>query len=348
MRKWLTPANVAWLLSVLITCLWVLWGVPEMFHEGWYAPFEWLFFLLPAIVMLSLTLLALRWPRMGALLFVALGLGFGILILWQVRPGGGRSTGWTIANLLSWIPVTFFLVVVGASFFLGRRARWRAIYYLAAVGLPLVLGLVLAVAPAYRVSRRLDDGDRSERWILGNGVALRWAPAGPGWNRDGGVAWNEVALYGKGVPGFEGKRFGDGGLCNGAGGWTEHCATEQEMMAYNVCLHLNQDGTQLMLDWQGIWRMPTTDEVVRSLVRHGAHAGCTWDGTARRAVCAVRPDKETPLWDPQSRVVYYWTSDEADQGNAHFVVYHGAVVATPKYAALGSRGYRCVRSEELE
>lgn len=73
LRKWLSPANVAWLLSVLITCLWVLWGVPEMFNEGWYAPFEWLFFLLPASAMLALTLLALRWPRMGAALFVALG-----------------------------------------------------------------------------------------------------------------------------------------------------------------------------------------------------------------------------------------------------------------------------------
>ena len=188
MRKWFSPANVAWLLSVLITCLWVLWGVPEMFHEGWYAPFEWLFFLLPASAMLALTLLALRWPRMGAALFVALGLGFGALIQWQIRPGGGRSAGWTLANLLSWIPVTFFLVVVGALFFLGRQARRRAIHYLAAVGLPLALGLVLAVAPAYRVSRRLDDGNRGERLIPGNGIALRWAPAGPGWDRDGGVA----------------------------------------------------------------------------------------------------------------------------------------------------------------
>ena len=119
-------------------------------------------------------------------------------------------------------------------------------------------------------------------------------------------------------------------------------------MAHNVCLYLNQDGTQLMPDQQDVWRMPPTDEMVRSLVRHGAHAGCTWEGTAGRATCAVRPDKETPLWDPQSRVVYYWTSDEADQGKAYFAVYHGAVVATPKYAALGSRGYRCVRTDELQ
>ena len=34
---------------------------------------------------------------------------------------------------------------------------------------------------------------------------------------------------------------------------------------------------------------------------------------------------------------------EADAGGAYFVVYHGAVEVVPKFTAMGSRGYRCVR-----
>jgi len=343
LRTLFSPANIALMLSVLVTCLWVIWGVSEMFHEGWYAPFEWLFFLLPAGAMLTLTLIGLRWPRVGAALFVAIGVGFGGLILWQYRPGGGRSAGWTLVGLLSWVPVTLFLVVIGLLFYRGRGQRRRRTHYLAAVGVPLLLGAALAVGPAYRVAHRVDDGYRGERFIQGNSIALHWAPAGPGWDRDGGVTWNEVALYGKGGVGFEGKRFGIDGLCDGFGDWAAHCATEEDMQAYNVCLYLNREGTQLLPTRQDIWRMPTTDEVVRSLVRHGVNAGCAWNGAVGRSPCEVRPDKETPLWDPQSRVIYYWTADEADGGRAYFVVYHGAVGMVPKFTAMGSRGYRCVR-----
>jgi hypothetical protein len=343
MRKLLSPTTIAPILSVLVTCLWVAWGVPEIFHEGWYAPCEWLLFLLPACIMLTLTLIALRWPRVGAVLFAAIGLGFGGLVLWQYRPGSGRSAGWSLVNLLSWVPVTLFLMLIGVLFYLGRRQIRRRTHYLVAVGVPLLLGLALAVKPAYRVSRRADDGYRGERFIQGNAVALHWAPAGPGWDREGGVTWNEIALYGKGTVGSEGKRFGMDGLCNGSGGWAAHCATEEDMRSHNVCLYLNREGTQLMPTRQNIWRMPTTDEMVRSLVRHGVNAGCAWDGTTGRPSCDTRPDKETPLWDPQARVIYYWTADEADDDTAYFVVYHGEVVAVPKFMALGSRGYRCVR-----
>jgi len=213
LRTLFSPANIALMLSVLVTCLWVIWGVSEMviwgvsemFHEGWYAPFEWLFFLLPASAMLTLTLIGLRWPRVGAALFVAIGVGFGGLILWQYRPGGGRSAGWTLVGLLSWVPVTGRPAQLGAGDTLpgghrpallprtrtapttsplpgrprppiavggglgrgaglpgrppgGRGQRRRRTHYLAAVGVPLLLGAALAVGPAYRVAHRVDDG----------------------------------------------------------------------------------------------------------------------------------------------------------------------------------------------
>jgi len=347
-------SDIALGLCVVVTSLWTLWGVGEMFHEGWYHPFEWVFFLIPALISLVLTLLALRWPRVGAALFTFLGVGFGVFTLWRYRPGSGRAAGWTLGRLLSLVPVTLFPIFIGLLFYWGwrvERARGsgegsggrRNLRYLVVIGVPLLLGIALAIEPAYRVAHRLDDGYLGERFIQGNGVALHWAPAGPGWQRKGGLSWNELALYGKGRVGFEGKRFGEDGLCNGVGDWEAHCATEEDMRNYNLCLYLNYEGTQLMPTKQGFWRMPTTDEVVRSLTRGGLNAGCTWDASTGRPLCKIKPDKETPLWDPKSMVIYYWTADESDDGRAYYVVYNGAVYALPKFIGMGSRGYRCVR-----
>lgn len=94
---------------------------------------------------------------------------------------------------------------------------------------------------------------------------------------------------------------------------------------------------------QNAWRMPTTDEVVRSLVRHGANAGCSWDRSVGRPPCEVLPDKESPLWDPNVRLIYLWTAEEVNLGEAYFVIYHSEVDALWKFSATGSRGYRCVR-----
>jgi len=65
MREFVSPGNLALSFCALVTSLWVFWGVTEMFHEGWYAPFEWLFFLLPTAISLALALIALTWPCVG-------------------------------------------------------------------------------------------------------------------------------------------------------------------------------------------------------------------------------------------------------------------------------------------
>jgi len=64
------------------------------------------------------------------------------------------------------------------------------------------------------------------------------------------------------------------------------------MARTNLCLYLSADGTTLMDEPQNIWRMPATDEIIRSLGRHGEHAGCRWQGEFGRLVmCRVLPDK---------------------------------------------------------
>ncbi len=222
--------------------------------------------------------------------------------------------------------------------------RWwrRNLGYLLAVGGPLLLGIGLSIEPAIRVAGRVDDGDRGERWIVGNGVALSWAPAGPGWpNPPGSLTWNEIALYGLPPVGFEGKERGRDGLCSVAN--TASCATADDMRRYGVCRYLNEDGTRLMAEPQGYWRMPTVDELVRSLGRHGQNAGCTWTGHVGPQPCIVRPDKETPLWNPTAMTIYYWSADERDAGSAFQVVYNGRVESVHKFSGLGSLGYRCVR-----
>jgi hypothetical protein len=90
--------------------------------------------------------------------------------------------------------------------------------------------------------------------------------------------------------------------------------------------------------------MPTTDEVVRSLVRHGESAGCTWQGEDREQVmCDVLPDKESPLWSTDQPVIYYWTADAYDEREGIFVSYNGWVNAAYKLGGNPRHGYRCVR-----
>jgi hypothetical protein len=236
-------------------------------------------------------------------------------------------------------------------FFLEARRRtrmrgtpdprcWRRnLTYLLAIGLPVLLGLGLAVEPAIRVASRVDDGAYGARLIQGNDVALTWAPAGPGWTDS--VTWNQIALHGLPPVGFEDKSFGHGGQCNQDS--SAGCAGPHDMQGYNVCLFLSEDGSRLATTRQGYWRMPTTDEVVGSLVRHGKNAQCAWNHKTGRQPCAERPDKETPLWRPQSPIIYLWTADEASQEDAYYVTYHGSVYTGPKSSGMGSQGHRCVR-----
>jgi hypothetical protein len=96
---------------------------------------------------------------------------------------------------------------------------------------------------------------------------------------------------------------------------------------------------------QDIWRLPTADEAVRSMMLHGENAGGAWDAQAEKAVYEVMPDKETPLWDVHSQIIYYWTADTPAGGEdrAYIIVYNGGVFERRKADSYGYLSFRAVK-----
>ncbi len=352
------PGYVATGLLTLATTLWTFWGVGEMYYEGWWdAWYNRLPYLVPLAVCVAFTLVALTWPRFGGWIILLLG---GAFTAWRwIRQAqlGMLTWGW----MLGWFPVSGVLVIVGILFFLEARHRryrraqgwtppkqWprRNLRYVVALAPPLLTVVLLSVYFAPLLLTRYDSGERSAHGIEGNGVTLVWAPKGPGWNwRPWGyqgrwLSWDDIALYGMPPVGIlHVPKWEDQG---------RHAA-QADMAATGLCRYLSADGTTLMAEPQDIWRMPAAEEVVRSLVRGGKSAGCTWDGTSTQAKCVEQPNKDTPLWAPDEAPIYYWTADEYDQESAWYVPYTGglryggAIDRQPKDWGNSRHGFRCVR-----
>jgi hypothetical protein len=290
-------------MSTLVACFWAFWGTIENFHEGWHHPTLWGrlawtgAYLGPMLISMALTLVSLRWPRLGGSIFVLVGLAFGS---WWLR----THTFPNLGAVLLLVPLTGSCGLVGMFYWFGspEPLRWAT---RVAVGLPLLVVVVCAVEPIWRIAGRVDDGSRDARLVEGNGVRLIWAPAGPGWERaSASPTWEEA-----------GRR----------------------------CQFLAEDGKSLADTPQGLWRLPTVDEAVRSMARHGRNCGGTWHPNTRRATYEVRPDKESPLWDCTSPVIYWWTATEKNDKIAYMIVYHGGVFPKSKTLRMGSLGFRAVR-----
>jgi hypothetical protein len=180
------------------------------------------------------------------------------------------------------------------------RPQPRQRAYIVLAGVPLVVLLALGIEPAVRVAQRVDDGNLGMRVVRGNGVSLAWAPEGPGWP-ERPMPWDE---------------------------------------ARRVCEHLVEDGSSLSPEVQHIWRLPTADEAVRSMARHGVNAQGQWDSSLARARYSEQPDKESPLWNVHSPIIYWWTATEADSSSAYIIVYDGKVWPKLKRQWMGCR---CVK-----
>ena len=170
---------------------------------------------------------------------------------------------------------------------------------------PLIIILAISVPQGIKVSQRIDDGNLGIRTVVGNGVTLAWAPRGPGWP-DSGVSWED---------------------------------------AQTICKHLSADGMTVMDEEQNIWRLPTVDETVRSMSLHGENCGGVWNAQAETATYQKTPDKESPLWDIHSKVIYYWTADTSIQtaDQAYIVVYDGGIFDKPKSDAMAYQSFRAVK-----
>ena len=171
--------------------------------------------------------------------------------------------------------------------------------------IPLTIIIAISIPLGIKTARRVDDGDFGSRTVAGNGVTLTWAPKGPGWP-EGGVAWEE---------------------------------------AQDICRYLSEDGLSVMDTPQDIWCLPTVDEAVRSMMLHSVNAGGVWDAEAEKAVYEMTPDKETPLWEVHSNIIYYWTADTAaeDESRAYIIVYNGGVFDRRKAASYGYLSFRAVK-----
>ncbi len=184
------------------------------------------------------------------------------------------------------------------------RIERRRLAYILVVGLPLAQIFGIGTFHAIRIFNRFDDGNFGARLIKGNGTELVWAPQGPGWP-DRGKSWSESK-------------------------W--------------ICAHLSEDGKTLTDKKLNIWRLPTVDEAVRSMVYHGRNAGGIWDCLQLRATYKEQPDKESPLWNMHLKTIYWWTSTEADKNNSYIIVYNGGVWPRSKNLKVDYLNFRAVKA----
>lgn len=240
------------------------------------------------------------------LIFMCLTL---ISILWP-RLGGGLHG--FVALLAIWFFKAFsnaatFLIILPllgiGALYWYGRPRPRKLAVILALGIPMLTFVISGIPSVVRVSQRVDDGILDARLVQGNGVTLTWAPDGPGWPQTGSD-------------------------------WYE---------AQRVCQHLNEDGLTLASTPQDIWRLPIVAEAVRSMALHGENSGGEWNSESEEALYAMKPDKESPLWNVHSQVIYWWTGTERSGEQAYIIVYDGRVWPRSKQFGPAYLGYRCVK-----
>jgi len=237
-------------------------------------------------------------------------MGVTLISIYWPRIGGVFHV--ILAFLAAWFfqafanPVMFLLIspLVGiGALYWFGRPEPRKIALALAVALPILTLIIAGIGPALRVSQRVDDGVLQARLVPGNGVSLTWAPDGPGWPRTGA-------------------------------NWFE---------ATQVCDYLSEDGLTTAAAPQHVWRLPTVDEAVRSMARHGENSFGIWDAENVEPAYDITPDKESPLWNMYSQVIYWWTATEVDEDRAYIIVYDGKVWPRSKQISPAYLGFRCVK-----
>ena len=302
-------------LSLTASCGLAGLAIRHALLEGWWAPsvLENLGMmasgLLVALIPALFGLIAIGWPRIGGLLQVVVGV---IVFVFPLLTDGGLLPNPNHPHLSVFLEMHLsgmLLAIMGIAYLKGRpRPRWLAVGLLA--GLPIAVSLVCAVEPMWRIRHRHDDGGIMARRVEGNGVELIWAPAGPGWPRQGEANLEE---------------------------------------SEEIVSRLTEDGMSLTDSPRNIWRLPTVDEVIRSLTRNGQNAGGEWNPESGQARYRVTPDKESPLWRVRSPVVRWWTSSripEWPDGHVRYTVsYDGEVLKVYTFISSANLGFRAVKAQ---
>ena len=170
--------------------------------------------------------------------------------------------------------------------------------------LPFVTIIIFGIEPAIRVNERINDENYGIQVIEQNNISLVWAPQGPGWPNDG-TNW---------------------------------------FKADSICKYLSEDGLSITSQPINIWRLPTVEEVVKSMQRHGVNCKGRLNLKGEPEY-EIRPDKETPLWNPNSKVIYWWTETEIDKDNAYIIVYDGKIWKRKKNFGPNYLGFRAVKNK---
>jgi len=358
--SWGMPGLAGYGMLVLATAMAAFWGTAEFFHEGWFAPYGkyLVFYMLPMVLLMGLTLLALARPTAGGALIVA---GAGAFTIWRYLRL--RAIHAPIVPSL-WI-MGLVLAIPGALLLweahrqrarrgagdVGTAGPWPRRRLVLALALPLAIVLAVGTPLLVRNLRRIPLRDHGPVTIRGGDLTLTFAGEGPGWlysNRHpivfegksySGLSWNEIALFGTEPVGFEGKRYGSG--YDGTASSVRN-ATAEEFERFNMFRYIDPGGTRLTRTVHDAWRLPTASELVAVLTRHGTNAGGRFDPDTSTARYATTPDKEAPLWDPAMEVIYYWTATSADPDHALDLSYSGRIRPVLKTSRQDYRGFRAV------
>jgi len=315
-RKIKTINWVTIIFLLIISGFWSFWGIIENFHEGWYfnsilknIALMFIQYLSIPLIIILLSLISIKWHKIGGLLWIFVWLGFSYLIFF------GGNIPFSFRRFLIWFPITAPLLLIGFSFYFFE-IKSKKIASILIIVFPLLIIFSLGIPNCIRVSTRYNDHNFGLRVVEGNGVTLAWAPQGPG-SPKRGVNWYE---------------------------------------AQRICSFLDESGKKLLSERQDIWRLPTREEIVRSLTKNGKNCE-GFINEKGKPVYKVTPDKETPLWDPNSMIIYYWTSEKGMNVQSYnkekrvftyLVSYNGRILL--RYSSNGAdyHGFRCVKSVNIK
>src|SRR5512144_1526483 len=189
------PGLIGTLLLIIATTSLAVSGTASLFYEGWGRPAARMFsYVAPAVVLLVLGLIALRWPAPGGTLLLVAAVAHGVWWMnWQLQRQIVPSEVLLETALMMIGPIVLaaLLLLFDARHRRLLRTegitpspRWLVRHWAEAllVALPVLGVAVLSAQQLPAMLARHDDGIRGARTIAGNGVTLVWAPRGPGWN----------------------------------------------------------------------------------------------------------------------------------------------------------------------